>query len=354
MNGPLWRMVAAMATGLAAIAASLVVGAPAHATIVTDPNNASVQYADKTWNWDWFDSSSHGFVGAGDWQPNFQCAEYVARALAFEGLIPGLSANSPQSAFATYTASNGRVYHLWNVGSSGVPGLYNFLRDTGLGTWIGNTPTAARPGDVIFYYNTTDPNQRNDSTRVHTTLVVRAGTESEAQYDGHNAAELNGTYGSAGMRDIIHINRKAASYLTATVSVLENNTTNCPGTQQYFGATDLYGLPTNYTYSNGSHACVRVTFPPVTKSSTCDFWFYVPAGYGTAKVVFGYWVRNPSTGVTTKYYASVDEQPLEGWHKVFSAANVTDINFQDNNGQPQGDYLIGWGNGPSHGMRQSC
>jgi hypothetical protein len=346
-------LTAALLAAAATLASAITGAAPAHAAY-SDPNNAAFQYADKTWNWDWWDSSSHGTVAAGSWQPDFACAEYVARALAFEGLIPGLGPNSPQSAYANYTATNGKVYHLWNVGVTGIPGLYNFLVDTGLGTNIGNAPGTAMPGDVIFYYNTTDPNQRNDSTRVHTTLLTRSGTDSEAQYDGHNIAEHNSTYGSSGMRNIVHINRKTPYYLGAQVTTLENNTSNCPGTSQYFSATDNYGLPVNYTYSNGSHACVRVSFTPVTKLTNCEFWFYVPAGWGTANVIFGYWVKDPVLGTTTKYYASINEDPYEGWHKVFTAPNVTAINFQDNNGQTPGDYLIGWGNGTSRGLRQQC
>src|SRR5579884_3726643 len=48
--------------------------------------NAAVAYADSHWNCATAACTSR--VSAGSPQPSFQCAEFVARALAAEGLVP--------------------------------------------------------------------------------------------------------------------------------------------------------------------------------------------------------------------------------------------------------------------------
>jgi hypothetical protein len=129
---------------------------------------------------------------------------------------------------------------------------------------------------------------------------------------------------------------------------LANNTANCPGTSQYFSDNDVNGVAITWTYANGSHACVKVTYTPRTTSSYCAFRFFVPSGHATANVIFGYWTTD---GV--KHYASLDEAPRDGWYTVFSSANVTSVGFQDNNGQAY-PLQIGWGTDRYHGMRQEC
>src|SRR6266568_1567946 len=116
--------------------------------VLTNPSNPAVAYADSHWNWDGYDPNSHGTVSAGSAQPNFQCAEFVARALAAEGLIPGLSPDSPQTDYSSYAARNGKTYDLLWVGYVTPPdGLKQYLLDNGLATDIGNNPASAVPGD---------------------------------------------------------------------------------------------------------------------------------------------------------------------------------------------------------------
>lgn len=137
--------------------------------------------------------------------------------------------------------------------------------------------------------------------------------------------------------------------LSPFITVLENNTSACPGNQQYFTATDLAGNPIYWTYSNGSHACVSVDYYPVS-TATCRYWFYVPEGHATANVIFGYWTTD---GV--KHYApTLNENPVFGWQPIFTSANVTRINFQDNNGQTPGSTEIGWGAEAADGLAQTC
>ena len=129
----------------------------------------------------------------------------------------------------------------------------------------------------------------------------------------------------------------------AQVTVLERNTANCQGNDQYFNTNDLNNVPISWTYSNGSHACIRVRYTPPGDDANCDYWFYVPRGHATAPIVFGYWDKSG-----TKRYASLNENTHEGWTFAFKARSVNRIEFQDNNGQGTGQ--IGWGNGSGYGF----
>jgi GH25 family lysozyme M1 (1,4-beta-N-acetylmuramidase) len=136
--------------------------------------------------------------------------------------------------------------------------------------------------------------------------------------------------------------------LAPTVTVLASNTTACQGTQQYYTGTDGAGVPIDWTYANGTTACVKVGYAPHATSATCSFSFYVPDGEATAQITFGYWTTD---GV--KHYAGLNENPVIGWQQVFSAANVNRIEFQDNDGQAY-PLQIGWGSSAAYGMRQTC
>ena len=171
----------------ALLSLSLLPVAPAHAAVnaVTDPGDPAVQYADSHWNCT--DPACTSTVSEGDAQPNFQCAEFVSRSLAADGLIPGLNQDSDQSAFDPYKASNGKNYDLLYVGwTSGAgynttAGLYQFLTDTGLATDIGDDPAGSVPGDVVIYHE----------GEGHTALLVQTGTTvggSDSIVDAHNNA----------------------------------------------------------------------------------------------------------------------------------------------------------------------
>jgi len=147
-----------------------------------------VQFANTHWNWTaWNDSTPVAF---GDAQPNYQCAEFVARALAAAGLVPGLSPDAPQSDYFDYTAPNGKVYDLLLI--SDLPqynNLYAYLMDSGIGQDVGDQPTQAQPGDIVVTY------LGPDGTPSHTGLVAQAPTAtSEATVDAHNNARLDYGY----------------------------------------------------------------------------------------------------------------------------------------------------------------
>ncbi|QMU69683.1 amidase domain-containing protein [Streptacidiphilus sp. P02-A3a] len=147
-----------------------------------------VQYADAHWNWTaWNDSTPVTFGSA---QPNYQCAEFVARSLAAAGLVPGLGPNDPQSDYFDYTAPNGKVYDLLLI--SDLPqynNLYAYLMDSGIGEDVGDQPGEAQPGDIVVTY--LGPN----GTLSHTGLVAQAATGTgEATVDAHNNARLDYGY----------------------------------------------------------------------------------------------------------------------------------------------------------------
>lgn len=161
--------------------------------------NAAVQYADSYWNCT--NPSCTSTVSAGTAQPNFECAEFVARALSMEGLVPGLNSGSSQSAYGNYHAQDGKTYDLLWVGwttaskySTGINGLYQYLIDNGIGSDIGNHPSEAVPGDVVIYHE----------GQGHTSLLVQTG--SSPLVDAHNNARYHVGY-TEGYSDltIIHV-----------------------------------------------------------------------------------------------------------------------------------------------------
>lgn len=161
-----------------------------------------------------------------------------------------------------------------------------------------------------------------------------------------SCAALTGTDGSVG-----------AGCLQPSVQTLERNDANCPGNDQYFPATDGYGKPIQWTYSNGSHACIKVSYStpfPITLGD-CEYWFYAPAGHATGTIYFGYWVGG------AKHIFALNENPVEGWRPLFTDfqngvfgvnQQPTRIEFQDNNGQTGNQ--IAWGANNQYGIIQTC
>lgn len=177
-------------------------------------NSAAVAYAESHWTWTYYDHTSHPYCddngncasapdvpGNGSTQPDFKCAEFVARALAAEGLVPGLTPDSPPSAYGNYVAPNGRTYDLLWVGYVTPPnGLEQYLLDNGLATAIGNDPASAVPGDVVIYPGA-------DGTG-HTSLLIQTGTTvdgNDSVVDAHNNSAYHVPYEEYSTLTILHI-----------------------------------------------------------------------------------------------------------------------------------------------------
>jgi len=184
---------------------------------VTNPGNLAVQYANTHWNWDWdsTDSLDYYTVNAGNGQPNFECAEFVTRALSTEGLTPGLDAyNSTSDQYANYNGYNLRL----------VGDLYNYLIRNRLGTDIGNNPSQAVPGDVVFYSTA--------AGMFHVVLLTQTGTTvdgSDTLVDGHNIAEYNQVYspgydeyGNVATISIVHIAMNTAPTASAAAAAMQD------------------------------------------------------------------------------------------------------------------------------------
>jgi hypothetical protein len=170
-------------------AAPAAAGAPAAAAVPRGLLRAvEVEWAEQHWaDTAWNDPTPVAF---GADQPKYQCAEYVARALAAAGLVPGLRADDPQDSYFHYTAPGGTTYDLLLI--SDLPPyhtLYDYLMDSRLGSDIGDQPTRARPGDVVVTY------AGPGGTKSHTGLVVTAQDgAAEPTVDAHNRARRHYGY----------------------------------------------------------------------------------------------------------------------------------------------------------------
>ena len=170
----------------------------------TDPGNLAILYA--TGHWNWTDAAGDGTVNAGAFQPNFQCAEFVARSLAAEGFMPSLNSTSSQDVFGNFQG----YYDLNEVGDTKIPagtGLYDYLIKIG-GLDIGDDPADAAPGDVVFYYG--DANIHDRTTREHVALLITTDTQKDTTnttVDGHNIAQQGVPYWPNGFKglSIIHL-----------------------------------------------------------------------------------------------------------------------------------------------------
>jgi len=106
------------------------VGGGGNPTVAPPPGGGDCsQFANAQWNC--ADVSCDRTVCTGCGQPNYECAEFVARSLASAGLIP-LSPYASQGSYGSFNA-NGKNYDLLWVSSKngGIRGLEDYLSDSG-------------------------------------------------------------------------------------------------------------------------------------------------------------------------------------------------------------------------------
>lgn len=146
--------------------------------------NPAVAFANAHWNC--WTAACTSRVHAGAAQPYYQCAEFVARSLAYEGFIPGLSSTSSQRAYEYYRPGNGVTYDLLLITPySGYHTLANFLLTYGYFVNIGKNLGNTQPGDMVVYKD-------RYGTPQHIGLVIRHGTStSNTMLDFHNSARYN-------------------------------------------------------------------------------------------------------------------------------------------------------------------
>jgi len=99
--------------------------------------------------WDCANVNCSQTVAAGSGQPNYECAEFVARGLAAAGYIPNLGAFASQSAYGSYNYG-GVIYDLlWVSSKQGGPlGLGDCLLKMG---WVsaGTSASAVKVGSYV-------------------------------------------------------------------------------------------------------------------------------------------------------------------------------------------------------------
>jgi|GEM_PF-2438291 len=184
-----------------AMANSLVLGKGANgafANVVSNDtsSNPAVTYAETAW--DWADPLGNTTVGSGQWQPGFQCAEFVARALSKAGYIGLNGDTASQGAYDNFFG-----YHLTNVGTSTYLGLYQYLMSKVGAVDLLADPTLAQIGDVVFYYTGT-----SDDSREHTAIIVDKTSDGHIYVAGHNIAQQHADYlqgGTFNHLSILHL-----------------------------------------------------------------------------------------------------------------------------------------------------
>lgn len=193
------------------------------ASVATNTSGCDrVCWADNNWNFtDYTDANTVPNVDGTYWQPNFQCAEFVARAITQDGMLPGLnnggangnySPGSDQNSYGFY-GSNGNTYDLLDVGVPGIVGLHDYLTDSGLATNIGQNMSQAQAGDVVFFNNGSGTNY------YHTMIIVSIGNGG-LYLDGHNEAQYH-TFITTGNFDIYHF-RTTANISTSGITTAYN------------------------------------------------------------------------------------------------------------------------------------
>eukprot|EP01087_Luapelamoeba_hula_P014541 TRINITY_DN4276_c0_g1_i1.p1 TRINITY_DN4276_c0_g1~~TRINITY_DN4276_c0_g1_i1.p1 ORF type:complete len:180 (-),score=19.76 TRINITY_DN4276_c0_g1_i1:89-628(-) len=109
----------------------------------------TVDFANR--NWDCAEAPScRSHVREGQYQPNYQCAEFVSRSLVAGGYITGISVNSSQNDYLEYTYKGVRYDLLWVSSKQGNPrGLQDLLDVLG---WknVGSNFNRVRAGAVLF------------------------------------------------------------------------------------------------------------------------------------------------------------------------------------------------------------
>ncbi|TDD07483.1 hypothetical protein E1292_13335 [Nonomuraea deserti] len=146
----------------------------------------------------------------------------------------------------------------------------------------------------------------------------------------------------------------AVYYLKPQVTTLDAATDKCPGDAQWFVDKEARIA---WTWTNGRHACVEVSYTPRYTSMSCDFSFYIPPKSATAVVRFaihGDFDPRIHGGVVRGPGLPVDEKPRHGWWHIGRGTNVRSILFTDANGQPYRAERIGWGMDATNGIKQVC
>lgn len=260
-------------------------------------------------------------------QPDFQCSEFVGRALAQQGLIPGIasggyggaggpgggtgqwggySLNSYPFTYAGDAANGDTRYNLLGVGTAGAPGLYQYLLDSGIGVSIHQNLAAASPGDVVFFYSPSLADGNRQHVMLITSLVRYASSEQglsgwDALLDGHNRAAyhrlLSSATGPESPFEIIH--------LRASRAIVGTFATSGAG---WATGEDGNGLPLSYVATTSAASPTASAEVRLPGDSVCVLAVYVPNTNATAVATFTVTLADGSSATR-----AVDESATDGW-----------------------------------------
>ena len=322
-------------------------GAPRPIGSVSSADCNSICWADSNWNVNdysadasgqacaGFDDNSGDYVSCtsqvlstlGAFQPNYQCSEFVSRALAQSGLLPGLASggysgvtpatstvdqfgsysyNSYPFTFAGDAGDGDSVYNLLGVGTTGTPGLYDYLLDSGIGVSLHQDVAEAEPGDVVFFYT----GSLDAANREHVMLItgmVRYPSASQgfggwdALLDGHNRAVYHSLLSALTGQDypfeIVHLAaRRGTSYRFAT-----HGSGWGPGSDA--NQEPLVAVTTTSSATPTASAQIDLG-----QSGACELAAYIPNVDATATVSFQVTRANGHSSTSM-----IDESAVDGW-----------------------------------------
>jgi len=132
-------------------------------------------FADR--EWDCADPKCDSTVSSGSAQPNYECAEFVARSLASGGYLPGLGAMAAQSAYGSWSYG-GKTYDLlWVSDKQGGPlGLREALIALG---WVSAGSGSIKQKSAVFV---------DGSAGAYSHVAVGVGSN---ECDAHNNARYH-------------------------------------------------------------------------------------------------------------------------------------------------------------------
>lgn len=256
----------------------------------------------------------------GDFQPDYQCSEFVARALAQDGLVPGLTSggtgqfgdvsyNSYPFTDATGTsgASGGdSTYNLLGVGTPGTPGLYDYLLNSGIGVNEHQNLAAAAPGDVVFFYTGSIDGANREHVMLITSLVHYAsGSQGvggwDALVDGHNRAAYHSLLSTLVAQDypfeVVHLRATRGTATTMATSGAGWNS-----------GTDGYGQPFSSVATTSAATASATAQAHFGSGRACELVAYVPNANATAVARFTVQLAGGTT-----LTRQVDESTVDGW-----------------------------------------
>ena len=272
----------------------------------------------------------------GDFQPEYQCSEFVARALAQDGFVPGLTSGGSGSAEgpgggtgqfgnvsynsypftdATNAAGGNARYNLLGVGTPGAAGLYDYLLTSGIGINIHQNLSEAAPGDVVFFYTGALANANREHVMLMTSLVRYPAASQgiggwDALVDGHNRAAYHSLLSTLVAGDypfeIIHL--RAAHGSASSLS------TSGAGWSR---GTDGYGQPFAYVATTSAATPSATAQAHFTAAGACDLVAYVPNSDATAVVTFSVTLANGTT-----LTRPVDESSVDGWVLLYRGSGT--------------------------------